>query len=116
MIHAANRTGGSARRRSGEVEEEQVLPRQKRSICPECLRAINAVLYEEDDHVLMKKYCSRHGTFTELISSDARLYTLQIQRDRSRTRIPSPRAGKGPGARETRLPRQKSNARSQQRH
>jgi uncharacterized radical SAM superfamily Fe-S cluster-containing enzyme len=86
MIHATNWTARSAQRKRCEVKEKEVLPCPTQSVCPECLTVLNAVLYEEDGRVLMKKHCSRHGTFTELISSDAKFYRLQIQRDRSTSR------------------------------
>ncbi|MBZ5700010.1 MAG: radical SAM protein [Acidobacteriia bacterium] len=41
-----------------------------RSICPECLKAIDATIYEDDGKVFMKKTCPEHGAFNELYWSD----------------------------------------------
>ena len=41
-----------------------------RSICPECLKALDATIYEEDGKVFIKKTCPEHGLFNELYWSD----------------------------------------------
>ena len=41
-----------------------------RSICPECLKAIDATIYEDDGKVFIKKDCAEHGHFQELYWSD----------------------------------------------
>jgi uncharacterized radical SAM superfamily Fe-S cluster-containing enzyme len=41
-----------------------------RSICPECLKALDATIYEEDGKVFIKKECPEHGLFQELYWSD----------------------------------------------
>jgi uncharacterized radical SAM superfamily Fe-S cluster-containing enzyme len=41
-----------------------------RSICPECLKAIDATIYEDDGKVFIKKSCPEHGAFQELYWSD----------------------------------------------
>ena len=41
-----------------------------RSICPECLKALDATIYEEDGKVFIKKTCPEHGPFQELYWSD----------------------------------------------
>ena len=41
-----------------------------RSICPECLKALDAIIYEDDGKVFIKKTCSEHGLFQELYWSD----------------------------------------------
>jgi uncharacterized radical SAM superfamily Fe-S cluster-containing enzyme len=50
------------------------LPCFTKSLCPVCLKVIDAELYEEDDHVFMNKGCQEHGAFNELISSDAEFF------------------------------------------
>jgi uncharacterized radical SAM superfamily Fe-S cluster-containing enzyme len=47
------------------------LPSFTESLCPICLKVIDAQLYEREHQVFMGKICSEHGTFNELISSDA---------------------------------------------
>lgn len=41
-----------------------------RSICPECLKPLDATIYEDDGQVFIKKTCSQHGLYTELYWSD----------------------------------------------
>ena len=45
-----------------------------RSICPECLKALDATIYEEDGKVFIKKTCPEHGDFSELYWSDYEQY------------------------------------------
>ncbi len=58
---------------------EKGLPKQTQSICPECLRVIDARLFEEDGAVYMEKTCLAHGEFRDKIYSDARLYLKMEQ-------------------------------------
>ena len=41
-----------------------------RSICPECLQALDAEIYEDGGKVFIKKTCPQHGAFQELYWSD----------------------------------------------
>ncbi len=41
-----------------------------RSICPECLKALDATIYENGGKVFIKKTCPEHGAFEELYWSD----------------------------------------------
>ncbi len=50
------------------------LPKETRSLCPECYRTIPAGLYEEKGRVMMRKRCADHGTFTDVIFSDVEMY------------------------------------------
>jgi len=50
------------------------LPKQTRSICPECRILLTADLFEKDGAVYMEKTCPEHGTFTDIYWSDAELY------------------------------------------
>jgi len=50
------------------------LPKTTQSVCPECLKRIEARLFEENGAVYMEKSCAEHGEFRDLIYSDARLY------------------------------------------
>jgi tetraether lipid synthase len=63
-----------------------VLPRSAQSLCPDCLRVVDATLYEVDGKVFMRKICPTHGEQRELISTDAEFYKLIIRRDRGRPR------------------------------
>jgi uncharacterized radical SAM superfamily Fe-S cluster-containing enzyme len=41
-----------------------------KSICPECLKALDATIFEDDNKVFIKKDCPEHGPFQELYWSD----------------------------------------------
>ncbi|MBP2674478.1 MAG: Radical domain protein [Deltaproteobacteria bacterium] len=50
------------------------LPRQTRSVCPECGAVLPALIEAEDGRVMMRKSCPAHGTFSDVVFSDAGLY------------------------------------------
>ena len=50
------------------------LPRRTGSLCPECLKVIQATLYIEDGALMQKKTCKEHGEFKEVCWSDAEMY------------------------------------------
>jgi len=50
------------------------LPDSTQSLCPVCLQVIDAKLYENNGKVFMRKTCLSHGSFDELISSDAQFF------------------------------------------
>lgn len=50
------------------------LPKMTVSLCPECTRKIEAVLFEENGKVYMEKTCPEHGQFRDVIYSDVKLY------------------------------------------
>ncbi|MBT0159780.1 radical SAM protein [Candidatus Bathyarchaeota archaeon A05DMB-2] len=41
-----------------------------KSLCPECLKVLDATIYEDDGKVYIKKECQQHGAFEELYWSD----------------------------------------------
>jgi uncharacterized radical SAM superfamily Fe-S cluster-containing enzyme len=45
-----------------------------KSLCPHCLKVIDADVYEEDGKILMKKSCAEHGEFDDVYWSDADIY------------------------------------------
>jgi uncharacterized radical SAM superfamily Fe-S cluster-containing enzyme len=45
-----------------------------KSLCPQCLKVVDAEVYEEDGRILMKKSCEEHGEFDDIYWSDADLY------------------------------------------
>ena len=51
----------------------QVIKNTK-SICPECLKALEATIFEENGKVFIKKNCPEHGDFQELYWSDFEQY------------------------------------------
>jgi len=44
------------------------------SLCPECLKVVQARVFSENDKVFMEKTCLQHGYFKDLYWSDASLY------------------------------------------
>ena len=50
------------------------LPKQVKSLCPECKKIITAEILEENGKVIMKKECKEHGPFIDIIYSDVNLY------------------------------------------
>ena len=50
------------------------LPKTTQSLCPECIRVIDARLFEENGRVMMEKTCPDHGDFKDTVWSDVRLY------------------------------------------
>jgi len=55
------------------------LPRTIRSLCPECLRTIPATEFVEDGRVVMQKACPAHGTFRDIVFSDAEMFLRMEQ-------------------------------------
>ena len=50
-----------------------------RSICPQCLKPIDAQILIKDGRVIMRKRCPDHGWFQALISSDAEMYLSSLR-------------------------------------
>lgn len=48
--------------------------KRTKSICPECLRVLDAVVFEESNIVYIKKECPEHGFFQDIYWSDYDLY------------------------------------------
>jgi uncharacterized radical SAM superfamily Fe-S cluster-containing enzyme len=53
---------------------ERGLPKIVESLCPECLRVIEARLYADEGKVWMAKKCPEHGPFKEIYWSDVEMY------------------------------------------
>ncbi|MGE4275455.1 MAG: radical SAM protein, partial [Candidatus Methanomethylophilaceae archaeon] len=50
------------------------LPKQTKTICPECKKLLIGDIFEKDGAVYMEKTCPEHGTFSDIYWSDAELY------------------------------------------
>lgn len=50
------------------------LPKQTKTICPECKKLLVGDIFEKDGAVYMEKTCPEHGTFSDIYWSDAELY------------------------------------------
>jgi len=55
--------------------------KETKSICPECLKVLDATIFEEDSKVFIKKECPEHGFFREVYWSDYEQY-LRAERFR----------------------------------
>ena len=44
--------------------------KQTKSLCPECLKVLDGILFEEDNTVYIKKECPEHGFFQDVYWSD----------------------------------------------
>lgn len=50
--------------------------KKTKSLCPECLKVVDAEVYKNDNKVMIKKECSEHGEFNNVYWSDYELYEL----------------------------------------
>jgi uncharacterized radical SAM superfamily Fe-S cluster-containing enzyme len=50
------------------------LPKETRSVCPECGKILTASLYDKDGRVFMDKTCPEHGRFCDVYWSDTELF------------------------------------------
>lgn len=64
--------------------------RETKSVCPECLAVVRAVVTEENGRVLIKKDCEAHGHFEDLYWSDYELYKWAEGYYRSGTPLENP--------------------------
>lgn len=48
--------------------------KKTKSICPECLKVLDAVIFEDNGKVYIKKTCPEHGLFQDVYWSDYELY------------------------------------------
>ncbi|MBU1159022.1 MAG: radical SAM protein [Candidatus Thermoplasmatota archaeon] len=55
------------------------LPKTTESLCPECLSIIQATIREDDGKVVMEKTCPQHGSFKDVVWSDAKTY-LRVEK------------------------------------
>jgi hypothetical protein len=67
--------------RGGIKAAKKILPRQVKSLCPECLAVISGVVHERDRQVYIEKTCPVHGPFRDIVSTDAGFYELILSRD-----------------------------------
>ena len=59
--------------------------KETRSICPKCLKPIDAQVLLMDGRVVMAKECPDHGRFEALLSSDAEMYLSSLPYNRPGT-------------------------------
>jgi uncharacterized radical SAM superfamily Fe-S cluster-containing enzyme len=57
-----------------EVGQSPLFRSSTRSVCPQCLRVVNARIFIDKGKVILEKTCAEHGLFRALLSSDAEMY------------------------------------------
>lgn len=55
-------------------ESPKVLPKQTKSLCPECAKIIDATIKEKDGMIIMEKICPEHGFYDDIIQRHAVYY------------------------------------------
>jgi hypothetical protein len=55
-------------------KSEIEFPYKTTSLCPECLKVLNAEVYTEDGKVMIKKVCPEHGETTEVYWGDVEMF------------------------------------------
>lgn len=60
------------------MENESIIKKTK-SLCPVCLKPLDAEVYEADGKIWIKKECPEHGKFNNTYWSDSKLYNLVDQ-------------------------------------
>jgi len=63
------------------VPRPKGLPKETRSLCPECRALVPATILEEDGRVVMIKTCKDHGNVKDLVYSDVKLYLKMEEYD-----------------------------------
>lgn len=53
---------------------ECMVIKKTKSLCPQCLKIIDAEVYEDKGKVMIKKECEKHGNFNNIYWSDSDLY------------------------------------------
>ncbi len=55
-------------------ERDYIFYEVTRSVCPECLKAVDAKVLIKDNRVILRKWCPDHGYSEALVSTDAKYY------------------------------------------
>ena len=53
---------------------EIMVIKNTKSLCPQCLAVLDAVVYEDNDKIMIKKTCKEHGEFNNTYWSDSEVY------------------------------------------
>ncbi len=59
--------------KSSELKEI-TLPYKTQSLCPECLKVLEAEVYEENGKVMIRKVCEEHGEFVDVYWGDVEMF------------------------------------------
>ncbi len=61
-----------------------------KSLCPECLKTIDAVVEEKDNKIFIKKTCKEHGDFEDLYYGDAKMFERFLKDKYDNTGLENP--------------------------
>lgn len=65
--------------------------KETKSLCPECLKVIDATIFEEDGKVYMRKGCPEHGAFQDVYWSDYEQYMRALRFEHIGSGLENPR-------------------------
>ena len=65
--------------------------KQTRSLCPECLKVVEATIYESEGKVYIRKTCPEHGDVNDLYWSDLDQYERAIKYEHLGEKLENPR-------------------------
>jgi uncharacterized radical SAM superfamily Fe-S cluster-containing enzyme len=71
--------------------------KQTQSLCPECLKPLDATIYEDQGKVFIKKTCPEHGAYIELYWSDYEQYVRAEKYRNDGSGMENPRTEKNKG-------------------
>ncbi|MEM2893132.1 MAG: radical SAM protein [Candidatus Bathyarchaeia archaeon] len=71
--------------------------KETKSLCPECVKVIPAIIYEEDSKVYLKKSCPEHGEFTDLYWGNYEQYMRVLKYDNTGVKLDNPRTSRERG-------------------
>jgi uncharacterized radical SAM superfamily Fe-S cluster-containing enzyme len=77
---------------AGKLEENLI--RKTTSVCPECLKVIEADIFERGGKVWIRKACKRHGTFEDLYWGDYEMFRFAEKWARDAKGIENPNVEK----------------------
>ncbi len=63
------------------------LLKKTRSVCPTCLKEIEAEIYEKNDKIVMIKECNEHGSFEGIVEKSPEFYKKTMNKKRIRNRM-----------------------------
>ncbi len=71
--------------------------KRTRSLCPECYKPLDAVVFEENDKIMIKKTCPEHGEFINTYWGDAEAYHKMEQYPSTETYVENPQVSRDAG-------------------
>ena len=69
---------------------EIMVIKNTKSLCPECLTVLDAEVYEDQDKIMIKKTCSKHGEFNNTYWSSSEVYMNAVDYGNVGTGIENP--------------------------